>query len=98
MDLAGELVVALLVIVGDRRLAVEADIRAFVGREEIGLRAVDPTFGDLLTIDEDRTLAALADAAAVVSEFVADRRLALGEPRDLYQLSFGLSGFRSGNA
>src|SRR4051812_10124624 len=51
-DLARELVVASLVIVGHGRLAVPADVRAFIGREDVGLRAVDPPFGHFLAVDE----------------------------------------------
>ena len=47
-DLAGEGVVALLVVVGDIRLVVDADVRAFVRgeHERLGLR--DVPLGDLL--------------------------------------------------
>ena len=62
LDLAGELVVPFLVVVGHGRLAVQADVRAFVGREDIGLRAVDLSFGNFLAVDEDRARAALAQA------------------------------------
>ena len=62
VDLAGELVVAFLVVVRHGRLAVLADVRAFIGREDVGLRAVDLSFGDFLAVDEDRARAALAHA------------------------------------
>jgi hypothetical protein len=51
---AGELIVACLVIFGDRRSFVAADVRAFIGRKDATLGMLDPSFGDLLAIDEDR--------------------------------------------
>src|SRR5262245_51110654 len=78
-DLARERVFAFLVVIGHRGLAILADIRAFIGREKERLRPVDLSFGDLLAVDEDRARAALAQAAALVRELVADRDLALGQ-------------------
>ena len=75
-DLAGEPVRRRNpVVLDDRRLAVFADVGPFVGREDHRLRPLDPPFGHLLAVDEDRPHAPLAEAAAVVGELEADRRL-----------------------
>ena len=80
-DLAGEGVVALLVVGGDVGLAVEADVRAFIGREHEGLGLRDLAFGDLLAVDAEDRLAAGAGLGRVGDELVADRVLAGRERR-----------------
>ncbi len=60
IDLPRELVIALLIVVRDWRLAIDADIGTLIGREDVGLRLVDLRFDDLFVVDENRADATLA--------------------------------------
>ena len=79
LDPAVESVAARAVIRGDGRAAVLADIAAVVGGEDHRLSHRNSPFADLLAVDKERHLAALAEAAAGVGEFHADLVLANGE-------------------
>src|SRR5213594_4053355 len=70
-DLAGKLERD-LVRFGHRRAFVDTDVGALVGREHATLGALDPPRRNLLAVDEERALAALAEAASVVRELEAD--------------------------
>ena len=65
-----------LVLRRDRRAAVLADIAAVVGGEDHRQRGVDLPLAGLLAVDEERRLAALAQAAAGVGELHAHLVLA----------------------
>src|SRR5947209_5410730 len=78
LDLACELVVSLLVVITHGRLAILADVRAFVRREEVALCTFDLTLAHFLAVDEDGACATLAQSWAVISELEPDGRLAGG--------------------
>ena len=80
-DLAGEGVVALLVVGRHVGLAVQAHVRAFVGGEHEGLGLGDVPFGDLLAVDAQDRLAAGAGLGRVGDELVDDRVLARARAR-----------------
>src|SRR5512139_2584572 len=62
-----------------RRAEVDADIGGLVRREDAELRVLDPPLRHLLVVDEERALAALGRAPAVVREVVPQHRLARGD-------------------
>src|SRR5258708_21703188 len=59
------------VVLGDRGAAVLADVAAVVGGEDHRLRHWDGSFADLLAVDIERHLSALAEAAAGVGKLHA---------------------------
>src|SRR5512137_2145827 len=77
IDLAGEFIWRRdPIVLNDRRLSVLTDIGSFLYREYDALGVFDPALGHFLAIDEERPRTALADAAAVIDELIADGRLA----------------------
>src|SRR5689334_5258368 len=72
LDLSGELE-RHLVGLRDRGAFIGTDIGAFIRGEDAALGLVDAAGSDWLAIEQDRTDAALADAAAVVGELEAQR-------------------------
>ena len=70
VNLAGELVIALLVVVGHKRVEVLAHVRRFRAKR-VRLSVLDPSSGDLLIVDEDRTVTSRARLTSVVSKFEA---------------------------
>ena len=71
-NLAGELVIAHLVVVADGRIEVHAHVRCFRAKR-IWMSVLDAPFGDILTIDEDRPVTPRAGPATVVSKLEAER-------------------------
>src|SRR5262245_111866 len=74
LQCAGELERHLrVVVVDDRRAGVHADIEALIECElSERIRLLDMTFADFLSIDDERSLASLAETAAVIDEIKCD--------------------------
>ena len=69
LDLSVERVAERTIVGRDGRAAVFADITTVVGREDGRERCTDTPFADVLAVDEQGHIAALAQAAPVVCEF-----------------------------
>ena len=76
LDLAVEAVVARLVLRRHRSAAVFAHVAAIVGREDHRQRGANLPLADLLAVNKQRRLAALAQAAAGIGELHAHLALA----------------------
>ena len=83
MNLAGELRLyrAVADALCDGRLVIEPDVGRLIRGEDVGLRAPDSSFGNLVAVDEKRSCATLAPAPAVVGEVENDGGLACGQGR-----------------
>ena len=57
----------------------ESSIAAVIGRKDHRLRHRDRPFADLLAVDKERHLAALAEASASIGEFHANLMVAGGQ-------------------
>src|SRR6185437_16254849 len=79
LDSAVEGVAARAVVRGNGGAAILADVAAVVGGEDHRLSHRDGAFADLLAVDKERDLAALAEAPAGVGEFHANLALAGGQ-------------------
>ena len=66
---AVERVATRAIVWGNRGAGILADVTAVVGREDHGLSHRDGVFADLLAVDKERHLAALAEAPASIGEF-----------------------------
>ena len=79
LNSAVESVAARAVIWGNGGAAILADVAAIVGREDHGLSHWNGAFADLLAVDKERHLPALAEAAARIRKFHANLMLADGQ-------------------
>src|SRR5262245_25064130 len=76
VDFAGALVVAFFVVLGYWRGVVLADVGCLVPREHQSVGVLNPPFGRLLAVDENRSRSTFAEPAAVINELIADRSFA----------------------
>src|SRR5512137_78011 len=77
IDLAGEFIWRRdPIVLNDRCLSVLPHIGTLLYREYHTLRVFDPALGNFVAIDEERPRTALADAAALIGELIADGRFA----------------------
>ena len=74
VDLAGELVVALLIVVRHRRAPILPHVGPLIGREDEWLSLVDSTFRDSPAVDKDRAVEAMDTVRSLLVRYRPDLR------------------------